>query len=46
MDIIAFGLLAAAAILTMAAKSLISPALLALAMTHLLQLSGSMQVRE
>ena len=43
MDMIAFGLLATASILTMACKSFIEPALLALAMTHLLQLSGSMQ---
>jgi ABC-type multidrug transport system fused ATPase/permease subunit len=43
MDMIAFGLLATAAILTMACKSFIEPALLGLAMTHLLQLSGSMQ---
>jgi hypothetical protein len=43
MDMIAFGLLASAAILTMACKSFIEPSLLALAMTHLLQLSGSMQ---
>lgn len=45
MDAIAFALLAVAALLTMAFKSLVSPTLLALAMTHLLQLSGSMQVR-
>jgi ABC-type multidrug transport system fused ATPase/permease subunit len=45
MDIIAFALLAAAAVLTMAAKDLVSPGLLALAMTQILQLSGSMQVR-
>jgi ABC-type multidrug transport system fused ATPase/permease subunit len=43
MDMIAFGLLATAAVLTMACKSFIRPGLLALAMTHLLQLSGSMQ---
>jgi ABC-type multidrug transport system fused ATPase/permease subunit len=43
MDMIAFGVLAVAAVLTMAFKSLVDPTLLALAMTQLLQLSGSMQ---
>ena len=43
MDMIAFGLLASAAVLVMAFKGLTGPPLLALAMTHLLQLSGSMQ---
>ena len=45
MDAIAFAVLAAAALLTMAAKDLVAPPLLALALTQLLQLSGTMQAR-
>lgn len=45
MDAIALVLLAVSVIVAMAAKSLMSASLLALALTHLLQLSGSMQVR-
>lgn len=45
MDVIALVLLAVSVIVAMAAKSLMSASLLALALTHLLQLSGSMQVR-
>jgi hypothetical protein len=45
MDAIAFVLVAVAVIVAMAAKTLMSASLLALALTHLLQLSGSMQVR-
>eukprot|EP00892_Ulva_mutabilis_P006809 jgi/Ulvmu1/44/UM001_0047.1 len=43
MDAIALTLLATAAIFSMAFKSLVSASLLALSLTHLLQLSGSMQ---
>jgi len=43
MDLIALVLLATATLFTMAFKSIISANLLALALTHLLQLSGSMQ---
>jgi ABC-type multidrug transport system fused ATPase/permease subunit len=43
MDAIAFALLATAALASMAAKSVVTSTLLALALTHLLQLSGSMQ---
>lgn len=45
MDAIALVLLAVSVIVAMAAKTLMSASLLALALTHLLQLSGSMQVR-
>ena len=45
MDAIALVLLAVSVLVAMAAKSLMSASLLALALTHLLQLSGSMQVR-
>lgn len=43
MDMIAVALLSSAAILAVAFKRLADPPLLALALTHLLQLSGSMQ---
>lgn len=43
MDLIALALLVAATLFSMAFRRIVSPALLALALTQLLQLSGSMQ---